>query len=104
MRSAGAQQVGFICTDTDRQGKGVTAAKRWVMTGRAGRVSVASEALAEKELESKLRDRLFDLGEVAAGGRVAAQTMFADQGPEREVGFRAVLRGIAGAQGSESGS
>jgi len=39
----------------------------------------------------------------AARGRIAAKTMIADQGPEREVGFRAVSCGIAGAQGSESG-
>jgi hypothetical protein len=52
-----------------------------MMAGHARGIPIASEALAEEELEAQLGERFIDAWKVESGGRVTRQSVRSDQAP-----------------------
>jgi hypothetical protein len=99
-----SQEVRLVCADAYRLGERVAAAERRVVAGDTRAVSVAAKALAKKELQTELRERVFDVREIAPEGGVTSKPVRLDHRAERGVGRGVIARAGARAEPREGKS
>jgi hypothetical protein len=79
MRATRPEEIRIVCTDSDRERKAITTAKRGMMTGHARRIPITTEGLAEEQLAPQHGERVIDTWKLESGRGISGQSMRLDR-------------------------